>query len=125
MPATVIRLVDGYDDEPDCAIVTLAMYLDCPYPEVIRAVAALARGRGCDGLTRHGFVRVAAHLGHTLRKRRVDPVNGYGILFAPGHAAVLLQGRVLDRLTNWPLKEWLADQKCKLTECDFFVAVDE
>jgi hypothetical protein len=123
-PATVIRLEDGYTDEPDCAVVALAMYLGASYPEVIRAVATLDRRRGRGGVSRRGLVRVAAVLGHTLRKRKLDPWDGEGIIYATEHAAVLLRGRVADRLTNWPLEAWLKDQHADLEDCDFFVAVD-
>jgi hypothetical protein len=123
-PSAVIRLEYGFDREPDCAIVALAMYLDgVTYADVIRA-AAQERDKGREGLTLRAIVRVAARLGHTLRRRKLDPDEGYGLITSPGHAAVLLDGRVLDRLTNWPLDAWLADQRCLLGDCDFYVAVD-
>lgn len=122
--AAVIRLEDGYRLEPDCATVALAVYLGVPYATVIRAIAATDRARGRDGLSRRGIVRVAATLGHTLRRRRLDPDEGFGIIVAPEHAAVLLDGRVIDRLTIWPLEAWLVDQKCLLTDCDYYEAVE-
>ena len=123
-PAAVIRLEDGYRNEPDCAVVALAMYLGVSYANVIRAVVASDRNKGRDGLSRRGIVRVAGRLGHVLRKRTIDPEEGYGILVAPEHAAVLLDGRILDRLTNWPLDAWLLDQGCGLADCDFYVVVE-
>jgi hypothetical protein len=124
-PSSVIRLEYGFDREPDCAIVALAMYLDgVTYGDVIRA-AAQERDKGREGLTLRAIVRVAARLGHTLRRRKIDPEDGYGLIASPSHAAVLLEGRVLDRLTNWPLDAWLVDQGCRLVDCDFYVAVDE
>jgi hypothetical protein len=93
------------------------------YADVIRA-AAQERDKGREGLTLRAIVRVAARLGHTLRRRKLDPDEGYGLIASPSHAAVLLDGRVLDRLTNWPLDAWLADQRCLLGDCDFYVAVD-
>jgi hypothetical protein len=121
-PSAVIRIEDGFRHEPDCAIVALAMYLSgVTYADVIRA-ATLERGGARTGLSRRGIVRVAARLGHTLRKRRIDTEEGYGLLVAPEHAAVLLDGRVLDRCSNWPLDAWLVDQRAALADCDFYVA---
>jgi hypothetical protein len=121
-PSAVIRIEDGFRHEPDCAIVALAMYLaDVTYADVIRA-AARELGGARTGLSRRGIVRVAARLGTTLRKRRIDTEEGYGIITAPEHAAVLLDGRVLDRCANWPLDAWLVDQRATLADCDFYVA---
>jgi hypothetical protein len=122
MAAGVIRLEDGFNDEPDCAVVALAMYLDVRYADVIRA-AALERDKARDGLSRRAIIRVAGRLGHTLRKRRINTVDGWGIISAPAHSAVLLNGRVLDRLSNWPLDVWLKKQRAELADCDFFVMV--
>jgi hypothetical protein len=120
----VIRLENGYDDEPDCAIVALTVYLGAAYADVIRAVTATDRSKGRDGLSRRGLVKVASKLGHTLRKRQLDPEEGMGIIVAPSHAAVLMDGRVIDRLSIWPLDGWLVSQKCKLNDCDLYVAAD-
>lgn len=126
MPAAlVIRLEDGFRNEPDCAIVALAMYLGVSYADVIRVVVATDRFRGREGLSRRGIVRVAARLGHTLRKRRLDVEDGHGIVVSTDHAAVLLYGRVLDRYSNWPVELWLADQKVRPQDCDLYTAVDE
>lgn len=125
MPALVIRVEDGFRGEPDCAVVALTMYLGVSYADVIRAVVASDRYKGREGLSRRGIVRVAARLGHVLRKRHLDPEDGYGIIVAPEHAAVLLEGRVLDRTANWPLEAWLVSQQATLSDCDFYVAEDE
>jgi hypothetical protein len=126
MPAaSVIRVEDGYDREPDCAVVSLAMYLGATYAEVIRAVVMTMHPRAPDGLSRRGIVRVAGCLGHTLRRRRIDPDDGHGIIVTPTHAAVLLSGRVLDRYSNWPIDAWLIDQGVTLDDCDLYTAVDE
>jgi hypothetical protein len=126
MPAaSVIRVEDGYWKENDCAIVALSMYLDkATYPDVIRAVAVTDRAKGRKGLSRRGIVRVAATLGHTLRQRKFDPVNGHGVLVTHNHAAVLLYGRVLDRYENWPLDLWLIDQGAAPEDCSVYTAVD-
>lgn len=126
MPASaVIRLEDGYRNEPDCAVVALSAYLGARYADVIRAVVASDRSKGREGLSRRGIVRVAARLGHTLRKRQIDPEEGHGIIVTIDHAAVLVDGRVVDRLSIWPLEAWLVEQGCEMVDCSLYVAVDE
>jgi len=126
MPAAVVvRLEDGFRNEPDCAIVSLAMYLGASYADVIRVVVATDRTQGRQGLSRRGIVRVAARLGHTLRRRTLDLEDGHGIIVTHDHAAVLMMGRVLDRFSNWPADLWLADQGAKPEDCTLYTAVDE
>jgi hypothetical protein len=122
--APVNRLHAGQEPN-DCAVCSLACYLGVSYTEVIRAVTlADRRAMGRDGLWRKTMVRVAARLGVKLLKRRPHPEDGYGIICAPAHAAVLREGFVLDRDTVWPLDAWLLDQRVTLDECDLLVAVD-
>ena len=123
MPAAVNRLEAGYPDETgDCAMVALSVYLGVPYTDVLRVVASADRHQGRRGLWRRTMIRVAATLGHTLRKRRIRD-DSYGILVTHDHAAVVRGGLVLDRLTVWTRADWLADQRVELGQCDYLEAV--
>lgn len=121
MPAAVNRLESGYPDEPDCGLVALSVYLGIGYPEVLRAVAKLDRKQGRGGLWRRTMIRVAAALGHTLKRRKLTE-DSYGILVTLDHAAVVRAGLVLDRLTVWEVDDWCRDQKIDPGECEYLEA---
>jgi hypothetical protein len=123
--AVVNRLHPGHEPN-DCAMCALACYLGRDYTDVLRAATLTdRRARGRKGLWTRTIVRVGKALGVTLRKRRVDPEDGYALILAPDHAAVLRAGLVIDRDMIWPLDAWMADRKITLDECEFLTVVGE
>ena len=125
MPASdVNRLEAGRDDEMgDCAIVAMCAYLGLSYTEVIRAATIHDDDMGRLGLWRKTIQRIAATFGEPLLiRRQFDWDEDYGILCGSGHAAVLRNGLVLDRLTVWEWRDWLAYQKDAPSDCVLLVS---
>lgn len=108
MPAAVINKIEaGHPDEPaDCALVSLATYLGCSYTDCIRLAMVRDAAGGKRGHWPGTIIRIAADMGHTLRRRKLTE-DSYGICCVPGHAAVVREGLVIDRYTVWPVDVWL------------------
>lgn len=126
MTAALVNTLHRGLEPNDCAICALACYLGREYTDVMRAATLVEkRHRGKQGLWTRTIIRVAAELGVTLRKRKLDPEEGYGLLLAPDHAAMLRAGLVVDRDQLWPLDAWLADRHITLDDCEFLTAMGD
>lgn len=118
LPAEVNRLEPGHDAEPnDCAILSLAIYLGVPYPDIIRIAARVIDHGGKQGLPLATIKQIAALCDAPLRLRRAfDPDDDYGIVWVEwrkrleAHSAVLRNGLVLDRNAVWEWATWIAHQ---------------
>lgn len=112
-----------YREQSDCGIVALSMYLGASYEDVLRVVTVSDRHQGKQGLWSRTMIRIAARLGHRLRRKAsVDWENDYGVLRLPDHAAVLRNGLVIDGDgTLWEADAYIANRKVMADECEIFV----
>lgn len=126
MAAAVINKIEaGHPDETsDCAMVSLATYLGVSYTDCIRLAVARDSELGKRGLWPAAIIKIAADLGHTLKRRKLHD-DSYGIILVPKHAAVVREGLVIDRWTVWPLDVWLAAFKVQPSKATVLEAVDE
>ena len=124
MSAAPILRVVTCREMADCAIVALAMYLGHSYEDVLRAVTVSDRHQGKRGLWSRTIVRIAARLGHQLkRKHAIDWESDYGILRLPDHAVVLRNGLVFETDgTVWDVDAYLAHRDLKVDEVELMVA---
>ena len=114
-----VTLVLHQQEDMDCGVCALAMYLGIPYPDVLRAVTVSDRHQGKQGLWTATIQRVAKRLGHPLRKvKRVDWEQGYGILLLPAHASILRNGLVIDNGCVWDADAYLAHWCLEPTDCE-------
>ena len=117
MGAEILHVIARQEDQ-DCAICALAMYLGISYPDVLRAVTTTAPKQGKDGLWTKTILRVAKRLGHPLTHRTAfDWETAYGILLLPIHAAVLRNGLVIDSGCLWDYEDFLADWSVEPHDC--------
>lgn len=126
MPAAVInKLEAGHPDEPaDCAMVALKAYLDVSYTDIIRCATLRDSCEGKRGLWPATAIKIAADLGHALKRTRLTE-DSYGVVFVPGHAAMVRNGLVFDRKEVMPLRVWMKKQKVPRSRATVLVAVDE
>ena len=82
----------------DCAIASLAMYLNRSYEDALRAVShADNKAGGKQGLFLPQIKRAAKLLGQPLRlKKKFIWEEDYGILLLSDHACILRNGLVID-----------------------------
>lgn len=127
LPAVINRLENGHETETaDCALIALGNYLDIPYTDVIRAAARVVEDGGRSGLTLPVIKRIAKLFNAPLRVLNTfDPEEAYGIALVPGHAAVLRNGMVMDRLLVFEWADWLQAQKCSPKKCRLLVVQPE
>jgi hypothetical protein len=132
MPAEILRVEPGHESErADCAIVSLSVYLDVPYTDVIRVAARVVEDGGRHGLVMPVVKRIARLCGAPLRvSRRFDADEAFGIVWVErekdptAHCAVLRWGQVLDRAVLWPWDAWLAAHHATADDCVLLVAKD-
>lgn len=114
-PAVVNHLDAGSASEPhDCALRALSAYLGVAYTDIIRIAARVVEDGGKHGLMDATIKHIAKLCGTPLREIRAefDPDDAYGIVIVDwrglntGHAAVLREGLVLDRLEVWSWEDW-------------------
>jgi ABC-type bacteriocin/lantibiotic exporter with double-glycine peptidase domain len=82
----------------DCAIASLAMYLNHSYEHVLRAVSQTDGIRGGEqGLFMRQIKKAAKLLGQPLHlHKKFDWESDYGILMFDDHAVVLRNGLIID-----------------------------
>lgn len=101
MPAEPLKIILR-GDSADCAIVSIAMYTDRPYADVMREVVKHDPLGGANGLTDRVIRRTMSALNHPVRwTKHVDLDEHYGLLYLTGHVVVLKRGQVIETKNTW------------------------
>lgn len=108
-PALITQHIRGREDG-DCAIAAVATYLNQTYEDVLRVVSEVdKKNKGKKGLFPAQLKKVCAGFGVNLKKRTgVNLQEDYGLLWMPGHIAVIRNGLLFDADGSiWDVEDYL------------------
>lgn len=108
-PALITTHIKGREED-DCAIAAIATYLNQTYEDVLRVVSEVdKKNKGKKGLFPAQLRKVCAHFGVNVKKSRgLHILDEYGLLWMPGHVAVIRNGLLFDADGSiWDVEDYL------------------